>query len=166
MIEIVKKINKEIVKNLYAIYTESMQENLQNGQYRNMQEMLCDYEVFLKDFTAKPNQLVIVENQNDVWVSALRAIETKPSHWHIEAVETRPDSRQQGYGKKLLKHTLEYLTKRGMKSADCSIAKSNIASKKLHTHCGFVCTNQSPNYNGQSSKNTQIYLFLNQDIEK
>ena len=166
MIEIVKKINSEVINNLFEIYAESMQETLQSGNYKSKQDMLGDYQLFLKEFISKPNQLVIVEIQNGVWVSGLRAIETKPSHWHIEAVETRPDSRQKGYGKKLLKNTLEYLTTRGMKSADCCIAKSNIASQTLHTNCGFVCTNKSPIYDGKPANNTQIYLFSNQNFEK
>ena len=162
MIEIVKDINKETLKKLFGIYQESMEENLQNGYYSSTNEMFADYEVFLKDFISKPNQLVIVENQNNMWVSGLRAIETKARHWHIEAVETRPDSRRNGYGKTLLNQTLEYLATLGMKTADCSIAKNNIASQILHKKCGFVCTNKNPIYEGKPSKNTQIYLFSNE----
>ena len=162
MIEIVKDINKETLKKLFEIYQESMEENLNNGCYANAQEMIADYEAFLKDFISKPNQLVIVENQNNVWVSGLRAIETTASHWHIEAVETKPGFRQNGYGKSLLNQTLEYLAKRGMKTTDCSIAKNNFASQALHKNCGFICTNKNPIYDGKPSKNTQIYLFSNE----
>ena len=165
MIKIVKEIDKETLNKLFAIYAESMEENLKNGDYSSQQKMLADYQIFLEDFISKPNQLIIVEVQNSLWVSGLRAIETKLSHWHIEAVETRPDSRNNGYAKKLLNHTLEHLSTLGMKSADCCIAKSNVTSQILHTGCGFVCTNKSPIYNGKPSKNTQIYLF-SKDLEK
>ena len=53
-----------------------------------------------------------------------------------------------------------------MKSADCCIAKNNIASQTLHTNCGFVSTNKSPIYDGKPANNTQIYLFSNQYFEK
>lgn len=166
MIKILKNVDDEMVENLYEIYSESMEEILHHSNYGSREKMIADYKNFLQAFIAKDNQLVIVENYKGVWVSGLRAIKTSPVHWHIEAVETRPDCRQRGYGKLLMQHTIEYLSNTGMKSMDCAIAKNNIASQKLHEKVGFVCSNKSPIYNGQIAKNIQIYLYEKRDLER
>ena len=150
----VTQIDEETVERLFAVYVESMEDLREN--YPSLPEMKADYGAFLKDFVADPRHLVLVED----WVSGLRAIETEAGRWFLEAVETMPEERHKGYGKRLLRHTILELERRGMTEITCTISKHNTASQALHSQCGFVPTEEPPrNPWGELEEGTVLFRF-------
>lgn len=135
-------IGAVVVDRLFAVYAESMEDLAAN--FGSAADMRAEYEGFLREFIRKPGQLMLAETDGDDWVSALRAIEYRPGVWFIEAVETAPDRRGQGFGKRLLTHTLERLARLGAERIECIIHPYNTASRRLHGACGFVPTNDAP----------------------
>ena len=135
-------IDAATVDRLFAVYAESMADLAEN--FDSADEMRAGYEGFLREFIREPGQLILVETDGDQWVSALRAVEYRPGVWFMEAVETAPDRRGQGFGKRLLTHTAERLTPFGAKRIECIIHPENTASQRLHAACGFVPTGDKP----------------------
>ena len=138
----IKEIDAAAVDRLFAVYAESMADLSEN--FDSADEMRAGYEGFLREFIREPGQSVLVETDRDQWVSALRAVEYRPGVWFIEAVETAPDRRGQGFGRRLLTHTVEHLLSLGAKRIECIIHPDNTASQRLHAACGFVPTDDKP----------------------
>jgi len=155
----IKEINESAVCQLFDLYAESMR-NMQS-QFHSYDEMKQAYTQFLHDFLASPNQLILVETIDGEWVSGLRTIETSKGCWFIEAVETKPDRRERGYGKRLIQDTISYLRQKGMCQITCQIARKNVRSQLLHTSCGFVAT-QEPSIDpwGEADDNTILYKYV------
>lgn len=152
----VTEIDAAVVDRLFAVYAESMADLADN--FDSADEMRESYSGFLREFIREPGQLVQIETDGDQWVSGLRAVEYRPSFWFIEAVETAPDRRGQGFGKQLLTHTLERLTRLGAKQIKCIISPDNTASQRLHAACGFVPTDDDP-VNGWGETETGCILW-------
>ena len=156
MINIVTQIDENTISRLLSVYSESMDDMKIN--FTNDAEMRLAYASFLRDFVKNPKQLIVVETFDGDWVSALRAIETTEGCWFLEAVETKPDERKKGFGKKLLRHTIDYLKNHGMTELTCTIAKNNYMSQALHGKCGFIPTNDPPlNCWGELEEGTILY---------
>ena len=107
---------------------------------------------FLKNnFFKKEEATYYVLEENDIWVSALRVCKVKDLYY-LEALETHPDYRKQGYGYKLLSSVIEDLKKNGsFRLCDC-INKKNIPSIRTHEKCGFKIVAQ------------EGHDYLNEDI--
>lgn len=142
MLNIVTQIDENTISRLLSVYSESMNDMRIN--FADDAQMCAAYTSFLREFVKNPKQLIIVETSDDEWVSALRAIETIKGHWFLEAVETKPEERKKGFGKDLLRHTIEYLKSIGMTELTCIISKNNFKSQALHEKCGFIPTNELP----------------------
>ena len=70
-------------------------------------------------------------------VSALRICRIPEGPYYLEALETRPDRRRQGYGVRLLSEVLDAMKAEGpFRLCDC-VGKKNTASLKAHEKCGF-----------------------------
>ena len=138
----ITEIDAAAVDRLFAVYAESMADL--SGNFDSADEMRDSYEVFLREFIREPGQLLLVETEGPEWRSALRAIEYRPGVWFIEAVETAPDRRGQGFGRRLLTHASERLVSLGAKRIECIIHPDNTASQRLHAACGFAPTGDEP----------------------
>lgn len=64
--------------------------------------------------------------------------------WFVEAVETDPGARRQGYGRLLLLYAAEHLRSLGAREVTCCISESNAASRRPHESCGFSATGEDP----------------------
>ncbi len=155
----ITKIDAAVVDRLFAVYAESMEDLAAN--FGSAADMRAEYEGFLREFIRKPGQLISVETDGDNWISALRAIEYRPSFWFIEAAETAPARRGQGFGKRLLTHTLERLTRLGAERIECIIHPDNTASRRLHAACGFVPTDDAPvNCWGETETGCVLWRYI------
>ena len=155
----VTEIDAATVDRLFAVYAESMTDLSEN--FDSADEMRAGYEGFLREFIREPGQSVLVETDGDQWVSALRAIESCPGVWFIEAVETAPDRRGQGFGRRLLTHTVERLLSLGAKRIECIIHPDNTASQRLHAACGFVPTDDKPvNCWGETETGCVLWRYI------
>ena len=131
-------------RKLMDVYSES---NLENTEYFYPDEADKDPAVrkveseflhFLKDeFFGYAKAACWVYEEDGVWISALRTCEIQPGTYYLEALETRPDHRQKGYGARLLSGVLEEMKADGpFRLCDC-VGKKNTASWKTHEKCGF-----------------------------
>lgn len=118
--------SKSALERLFGVYAESMGD-LSSG-FTGEDEMRSSYRGFLEDFVSDQGGLVLVEEDDGVWKSALRAVLCGGSRWFIEAVETDPGARRQGYGRLLLLHVAGHLRSLGAKEMTCCVHGDNEAS--------------------------------------
>ena len=153
------EIDAAAVDRLFAVYAESMADL--SGNFDSAGEMRDSYEVFLREFIRGPGQLLLVETEGPEWRSALRVIGYRPGVWFIEAVETAPDRRGQGFGRRLLTHTAERLVSLGAKQIECIIHPGNTASRRLHAACGFAPTDDNPvNCWGETETGCVLWRYI------
>lgn len=138
----VEHIDDGVVDRLFSVYEESMAD-LADG-FASASEMRGEYRAFLEEFVSVPGQLVLVEDRDGTWASALRAVPFGEGRWFIEAVETAPAMRNRGCGRDLLAHTIDLLRSLGATELSCIIEPENVASQRLHEGCGFVATDDAP----------------------
>ena len=131
-------------RKLMDVYAES---NFENTDYffpdetdkavavRKVEEGFCG---FLKDeFYANAGNAYWVLEENGIWICALRLNLIEKGFYYLEALETKPDCRKQGYATKLMNGVIEELKSEGsFRICDC-ISKKNIASIRTHEKCGF-----------------------------
>ena len=139
---VVRTVDDSVVERLFGVYAESMGDLSVN--FSNEREMRSLYREFLEGFVSDPGHLVLVEEDDGVWKSALRAVSCDGDCWFIEAVETDPSARRRGNGRLLLSHATEYLRSLGAREVTCVIYKGNEASRRLHESCGFKATDEDP----------------------
>ncbi len=142
MLKRITDIDSDTVSRLFAIYEESM--NDLAGSFSDAAAMKESYTAFLTDFISENGRLLLVEKTGGEWASCLRAVESAPGDWFIEAVETAPLFRRKGCAEMLLKHTAGLLKSLGAECAECIIAEDNIASIRLHEKCGFAKADKAP----------------------
>ncbi|MBR3241928.1 MAG: GNAT family N-acetyltransferase [Parasporobacterium sp.] len=76
------------------------------------------------------------------WISALRLYPLEQEFYYLEALETHPAFRQQGYASKLLNAVISELKKTGsFVLCDC-VSKKNMASIQTHLKCGFIIASE------------------------
>lgn len=124
---------------LMQVYAEG---NAENGQelYPHLpagQQILSaeqDFYSFLREvFFRTPNAVYKIWVENGRYVSALR-LEPYRDGLLLEALETAPTHRRQGYAKQLLRETLNQMEQYTVYS---HVSKKNEASLRTHLACGF-----------------------------
>ena len=131
-------------RKLMDIYSES---NFENTDYfypneQNKEKAVLDVESgfldYLKNefFLVKGSTYWVLE-EDGMWISALRTNLINPNSHYIEALETRPDKRRQGYALKLLQGVIEELKKNGPFNLYACVSKRNEASINAHLKSGF-----------------------------
>ena len=96
-----------------------------------------DFYTYLREVLfATPGAMYAVWEEEGVYISALR-LEPYRDGLLLEALETHPDYRKQGYAKKLLLATLTLLTDMEATVVYSHIHKGNVPSLKTHLSCGF-----------------------------
>ena len=131
-------------RKLMDIYTES---NYENTEYfypdeRDKEKAVKKVEVsfldYLKsEFLTRPENTCWVLEENSIWCSALRTIRIQPGLFYLEALETRPDHRQDGCASRILSGVLDSLKQEGPFHLCACVSKKNIASLKAHEKSGF-----------------------------
>ena len=98
---------------------------------------------FLKDeFFPAPENTYWVLELDGVWVSALRLTELNGRRFYLEALETHPDYRRQGYAVRLIRAVVGELQKSGpFCICDC-VGKRNAASLAAHKRAGFAIVSE------------------------
>ena len=131
-------------RKLMDIYTES---NIENTDYfypdetnkeAAVQKVEAGFLAFLQnDFFRQYGASYWILEEDSAWVSALRTCIIQSGLYYLEALETRPDQRQKGYGSRLLSGVVDTLKAEGpFQLCDC-VSKKNRASLKTHEKCGF-----------------------------
>ena len=97
MLERIENVNEQVIEKMFLLYAESMAD--MEREFKDRDEMEASYAAFLKEFIENPKQMVFVETAEKQWVCGLRAVESEPGKWFLEAVETMPGHRNRGYVK-------------------------------------------------------------------
>ncbi|MDC7295418.1 GNAT family N-acetyltransferase [Butyrivibrio sp. DSM 10294] len=153
-------------RKLMDIYSES---NYDNTEYfypdekdkekavKLVETNFCD---FLKnDFFKREDSVYWIYEENGEWLSALRTCMVQRDVYYLEALETRPDHRRNGYGALLLSNVVEELKKAGpFRLCDC-VSKKNIASLKTHEKCDFQIASEE-GYDYLSKETDNRYFGL------
>ena len=97
-----------------------------------------DFLAYIRDkFLQNEVNRYMVLAEDGAWVSALRLNDLGSGEYYIEALETHPACRRQGYGAALLDMMLDRLKETGpFRVRDC-VSKKNTASLRTHEKCGF-----------------------------
>lgn len=137
-------------RQLIDIYGES---NLENTAYfypeltdkalalKNVERDFLGY--IKEEFLAAGENLLLVWEEQGIWVSALRLYLVGDRRYYIEALETHPSYRRKGYGARLLRETAELLKKSGAFCLRSNVSKNNAASIATHKACGFSVVSES-----------------------
>ena len=116
-----------------------------------------DFYAYLQTgFFTQPGDLYCIWEEQGVYVSALR-LQKYQDGWLLEALETHPDYRRQGYACRLIQAVLEELHPERLYS---HIGHRNLASHATHLKCGFHKISDHARYaDGSVNSHCGTYLF-------
>lgn len=75
LLQIITAVDEDAVKRLLDVYRESMDQLV--GGFESPAAMEREYGAFLREFVRCPGQLLLVEQAQERWVSALRTVEVQ-----------------------------------------------------------------------------------------
>lgn len=139
MLLVCKKLYQLRFGELMEVYSESVAENAaefypnlsENEQIIQAQQ---DFYAYLQqDFFTREGDTYCVWEDNGKYICALR-LENYQDGLLLEALETRPEYRKQGYGEKLIRSVQALV---GAQKIYSHIGHRNEASLAVHRKCGF-----------------------------
>lgn len=146
-----KQLLDEDAQLLMAVYKESNRDNVVYffPELKDTQEGLhMTEEAYINwirdDFLRQKNTFYYVWEEKGTWLSSLRFHEVGNKYYYMEALETHPEYRGQGYAEKLINGVIEELKGKGNFEIESYTSAKNIASQKTHKKCGFVVTDKKP----------------------
>lgn len=142
MLQIITTTQKLDFSQLMNVYRQS-NSKIEAICYPKLDEMERRLEIeqdqyaFVREFLRAPKSFIAVWSAEGVYHAALR-VEPYSDGMLLEGVETSPDSRRQGYAKRLVQATVKYLAKSGKCRLYSHVSKKNTPSIALHKSCGFL----------------------------
>ena len=142
LIEFEKMNEQEMYRMVREVYLEGCIENAREKypEREDLTEAIReeeDYFVgFLKRFMGNEKNRYYVWEADGKWVSALRLTKLD-GFYYLEALETAPEHRRNGYAETLINEVISSLKKRGQAVIRSNVNKSNAASLATHKKCGF-----------------------------
>ena len=132
MLHIAKSLRELDFSRLMEIYIEGNREKADEGLTLLQAEQ--DFYQYLREvFFRVPGACYFVWVEGGAYVSALR-LEPYRDGWLLEALETAPDRRRMGYGRRLVESVLVLPEYERIYS---HIHRENAPSLRLHEACGF-----------------------------
>lgn len=151
----------EMRRMVSTVYAEAIRENalerdplaggtqaLLHAEENRFVDFLCQF------FRGYRNRYYVL-CEGEAWVSALR-LTVLDGYYYLEALETAPEYRKQGYATLLINRVLKRLKKHGTVIIRCCVSKKNTASLATHFKCGFVIETENgynPLHHTTSEKN-------------
>lgn len=141
----VKELSQLESRKLMDVYEESNIDNIkyffpecknQEEGKKKVEEGFLDY--IESEFFKLDNSSYYVWEEDNIWLSAMRFYKIKEDLYFLEALETHPSYRKNGYAQKLICNVIEELKKSGDFVLKSYVYPRNIASLKTHKKCGFV----------------------------
>ena len=136
---------------LMAVYIEGNRENgaelyPDDSEQMQIQKAEEDFISYLReDFFRHVGSFYAVWVVDSCYKAALR-LEPYRDGLLLEALETAPDARRQGFAFSLMNAVLDYLRDGAYKSVYSHIRKTNIPSLGVHQKCGFTKISDSATY--------------------
>ena len=147
---------------LMQVYAEGTAENgADDYPHLSPNEQLLraeqDFYAYLQTgFFTQPGDLYCVWEENGAYISALR-LQQYQDGLLMEALETHPSYRHQGYAQKLILAVFEELKPNRVYS---HIGHKNLASQATHLACGFTkISNQARYADGSVNSHCGTYLY-------
>ena len=154
-------------RKLMDLYAEGNRENAEYF-YPDMdpdagtQRVEREFLAFLRDeFLPQPENTYWVLEENGAYRSALRLTELSGRLFYLEALETHPDCRRQGYAVRLLREVTDALRAQGpFRICDC-VSKRNIPSIEAHKKAGFqIVSEEGYDYlQGKADANDYVFAY-------
>ena len=127
----------------FAVYRESSAENAAEWYPElSSEEAIAKYEEGYRDymtgdFQVEQGTLLVLETDG-VYRSALRLLPQGQNAFLLEALETHPDYREMGFGKRILQEMMLYLHREFPNCTVCShVSRKNKISVQTHRAAGF-----------------------------
>lgn len=167
MLKLIHSMKELDFSALMEVYIEGNRENggdlypdLSEGQRILRAEQ--DFHQYLREcFFPTPGAVYCVWEAEGCYVSALR-LEPYQDGLLLEALETAPDRRRQGYALRLMEAALGRF---GAEKIYSHISRRNSASIGLHAYCGFHKILDHCVYaDGSVSWHTDTYLYEKEDL--
>jgi len=136
---------------LMAVYIEGNRENgaenyPDDSETMQIMKAEVDFISYLRDeFFRHNGSLYAVWEVDGHYKAALR-LEPYRDGLLLEALETAPEARRQGYAFLLINAVLDYLRSSGHETIYSHIRKTNIPSLGVHQKCGFTKISDSATY--------------------
>lgn len=151
---------------LMAVYAQSNAENAdsfypeETDKKKAIQLVEAGFMNFLEnDFLKQEGAACWVWEESGIWVSACRTCRVEPGLYYLEALETRPDSRGNGYAARLLQGVCQALQAEGACRICNCVGKGNTASLRTHQKCGFQIVSECGyDYGGKTSDDRDFGL--------
>ena len=138
MLCVVSKLQDLNFSQLMAVYEEGNQENaecfwpeLSAGQQMLRAEQAF-YQYLAEGFFSVPGAVYAIWQEQGVYISALR-LEPYEDGLLLEALETAPDQRRQGYAERLIRAVQGEFPQK----IYSHVSKKNLPSLAVHKKCGF-----------------------------
>lgn len=170
MLHIARNLGQLSFGKLMEVYLEANQENgaelaSEDTEERRLQLAEERFYTYLHDvFFVNPDAVYYIWEEAGDYVSALR-LEPYRDGLLLEALETAPDKRGQGYALKLIGAVLSKLYERGSVCVYSHVSKKNIPSLKAHQHYGFqIISNYAAYIDG--SVNHRAYTLRYKKLKK
>lgn len=162
MLTICKKLHQIRFGELMEVYCESVAEsgkafypNLSKNE-QIIQAQQDFYAYLQQDFFTKEEDIYCIWEENGRYVCALR-LEHYRDGLLLEALETRPECRKQGYAEKLIRAVQTLV---GEQKIYSHISKKNVASQTVHQRCGFEkILNHARYADGSVNDRSGTYLY-------
>lgn len=148
MLLLVHSMKKLDFSALMTVYVEGNLENAQDlwpdesvgRQLQLAEEAFADYLRY--EFFPVPGAIYCIWQENGCYCSALR-LEPYRDGWLLEALETAPEYRRQGFALKLVQNVLRLP---GYAVVYSHVHKKNTRSLALHKKCGFSIISRQATY--------------------
>ena len=169
MLKLISSISQLNCEQLMAVYREG---NIERGKWispdagveeqcRSAETAFLEY--LREDFFVQKGRLYCVWEAEDAYQAALR-LEPYRDGLLLEALETAPNARRNGYAYSLMTAVLDYLRATDCRVLYSHVSKRNVPSLAVHNKCGFYIISNSATYvDGTVTQNSYTLCY---DIEK
>ena len=142
MLKVIRSFRNIPFRKLMVVYFDALRENgMEFYPHLSCEEQLIeaeqDFYNFLIAFFKTDGAMYCIWEENDLIISALR-LEPYEDGLLLEALETAPDYRRQGYATVLMHAVSDYVKEQGIQKIYSHVHQNNIPSALLHKKIGFV----------------------------
>lgn len=136
MLLIADKIENIEISRLFTVYSETISSMKQEyGAFRGEYAFI----ISLQEFLSSENAYLGIWCVDGIYMSAVR-LEPYRDGYILSCLESAPEHRNCGAAKAIITEMINFANDRGFLPLYSHIHKSNLASIKAFTHCGFEIT--------------------------